>query len=197
MGCVRKIVAAGVLLSLSNSFDASAQTVRSGAPDSTVAAFPLLAAQPLDIPVRTTVPAHEEESSASAPRSSFDYEQAALSASTKAWTSPPPTTEPVLAVISQGSKPWDVAPTDMKAWDVLPQVTIAPAPAAIAEAPAPIRPKPSASAERRSLGAQAFTGVSQPMPCHAAGYHVLVDGETELNFAKLCRRPDGSWQLAP
>ncbi len=140
-------------------------------------ALPALAANPVDVQVRTSVPAQEEAALASAPRSSLDYERAA--AATAALAAAPNLSPP----------PWASAlPSATK-----PTQTAALAPAATASA----TPPPPAPSGFASWTAEAFLGRAEPMPCHTTRYQVIIDDQSGLVFPKLCEQPDGTVRFAP
>lgn len=134
--------------------------------------LPSVAAMPIEVSTRTSIPAQEEAASPTAPRSSLDYERTAAAA--------PPVAAPTLSP----PPPW-AAPS---AAETKPTETMAPA-AALVTAAAP-RASPSAAAP-------GFVGAVSPMPCHATRYQVIIDERAAFAFAQLCELPDGSYRFAP
>jgi len=136
--------------------------------------LPSLAAMPVDVGVRRTVPAHEEEVTV---KSSLDYER---EAEAKAAAAAP--------------RPWE-QPKALP-WAMPPGESSAPQPQAMASAvaPAPL-PKPPTSLGS-SITITAFIGSAIAMRCQPAGYKVIVDAAT-LSFPRICLLPDGSLRFAP
>ena len=134
--------------------------------------LPSLAAVPVDIGVRRTVPAQEEEVRV---KSSLDYEREAEARAAAA--APPPWAQPKAA-------PWALPPGES---------AVSQQKQAAALSPTPVKPP---TALGSSITIAAFTGSASAMRCQPAGYKVIIDAAT-LAFPRLCLLPDGSFRFAP
>lgn len=157
---------------------AHAQTVADVVGPTAVSELPSIAARPIEVPTRTSIPPHEEETLATTPRSSADYEAAARAAS----AGPP---------APWNAKPWDAPPGGRAASLAPPLPWVAATPVDTTAVAGPTL------AGLPSMTVQGFIGDTAPLPCRPAPYRVLIDTRAALSYAKLCLLPDGSWLLTP